>query len=1031
MQNRTLSCRPPHRLLAGLALAFSLLGVRADPPNVLILYYDDLGYSNVGAYAPDQPSYTPNLDALAASGMRFTAGHSADAVCTPSRYAMLTGRYCWRTRLKQRVIGGYSRPLIAEDRLTIGKMFQELGYETAMVGKWHIGMQFYDPAGNPVDKGNDADVLGGDPRTTDDDEIDFSKPLSHTPTTYGFDYFFGSSASLDMPPYTWLENETVLFKGGLVVDGEVDFSQARPATNADFEEGEPIGAVNNVRDGVYDPNFVVSDYLQVQAAKVVELLRARAQDDKPFFIYVPFPSPHLPWSVSEQFRGSTPFAYGDYLAQSDHYAGVILDALADPDGNPETDDSLADETIVFMSSDNGVEKGAMRQGLNFGHDGNGPFRGLKLDNWEGGTRVPFVIRWPGKTAPGSVTDHFCWQGDFFATLAEHLHYDLTPDQAPDAESFLPVLSGQPMPEKRRPATIQHAYNGQLAIVDKDGIWKLLDGTGGNGGTSWDSANNELTAAESAGEIFGTPRQLFNLAEDIGEDNNLLPSEDPAILAKEAELYQLLNEIRGNTSYGTDGDSKVPPIDSDGDGLPNYFENETPGLDRDEPADGAEDFDADGLDNAREFESGANLFEPDSDGDRLQDALEVLTYFSNPADPHSDGDGLSDGDEVLIWLTDPTREDSDGDGVDDQEELAGFSNPTDARSTVPRGEPVTIALAPTVIQLVGSQGTVDDPAVQGAWEGSGELYVRERETGGSNQQARTALFLKFDLSPIPGLISEARLRLFQIHRLNDLHSGNLTLAGVTEAWAATPGQYPTLLMTPVAAPFVFGNNSDFGTSPTAAGFYSGTPGTPGDESGFDPEGKLTSLAKGWHEDPAHNHGLRLAFEAPAFVGAGFAPNDLPQTPEDESLRLLVTYTPTLSLDSDGDSLNDDFERTAFGDLTQTGEDDFDGDGMSNLIEWALGGDPSRAGHFPLLEVVSTGGQSGHLHFQRPVDSALGYEVKLSSDLVQWDPFTRYYQSPRSSPGGASDSSLLAAELVPHRPLPPALFFRLSLASPYSR
>ncbi|MEP4077162.1 sulfatase-like hydrolase/transferase [Haloferula sp.] len=999
-----------------------------DPakPNVLILYYDDLGYSNVGAYDTTQTSYTPKLDALTNSGLRFDAGYSGDAVCTPSRYGILTGRYCWRTSLKTRVTGGYSSPLIASDRFTMPKMFQELGYTTSMIGKWHIGMQFYSPSGNPVDLGNDADVLGTNTSSTADDEIDFSRSLTHTPNTYGFDYFFGTSASLDMPPYTWIENQTVLFKGGLVSGGSVDFDQATPANNSNFLEGEPIGAVNNVRDGVYDPNFNVSDYLQVQAQKVEDVLLDHSRDGEPFFIYVPIPSPHLPWAVQSEFSGSTPFAYGDYLAQSDYYAGQILDALEDPDGDPLTDDGLDSNTIVFFSSDNGVSKNAMQPGLNVGHDGNGPFRGQKLDNWEGGTRVPFVIRWPGVTTPGATTNHSCWQGDFMATMAEFLNYDFTPDEAVDAESFLPVLKGDPMPAERRAATTQHAYDGQLAILDKDGVWKLLDGTGGNGSNSFDANNVNIPAAQAQGVIFGTPRQLFNLSTDIGETTNLLPSTDPAILAKEQELYDLLNEIRGNTTYGTDGDSNVPPVDSDGDGLPNYFENETSGLDRDDPSDGALDFDIDGLSNTQEFQNGADLYDPDTDDDRVGDALEVLTYGSLPDSDQSDGDGLADGDEVYIWNTDPILSDTDGDGHNDNVELANFSNPRDASSTLTVGAPVTVALDPSVIQLAGSTGTVNDPMAVGSWTESGSIYVRERSTSGSSQQLRTQLFLKFDLASIQGSITEARLRIFQTHRLNDLHSAPLGLGRVTGDWGTTAGSFPVFDSTPVTDAFTFGNNNDFGDMTVdASGFYGGTPGTIGDESGFDPDNRITDMVTAWHDGVHPNHGIRIAFDTPALVGAAFADADDGGTPEDESLQLLVTYVPVEDKDDDDDQLNDDYEQTVFMGLSQSGSDDFDGDGKSNLEEWALGGNAASSGHFPVFGVVPSGSGDRDFSFHRILDAGLGFEVEVSEDLSSWSPFTEFYRYQSPSPVSDLGADYDKVTLEPIVPLPEKLFYQIKV------
>lgn len=1008
-----------------------------DPtkPNVLILYYDDLGYSNVGAYDTTQTSYTPKLDALTNSGLRFDAGYSGDAVCTPSRYGLLTGRYCWRTSLKTRVTGGYSSPLIATDRLTMPKMFQELGYTTSMIGKWHIGMQFYGPGGSTVDLGNDADVLGADTSSTNDDEIDFSLPLTHTPNTYGFDYFFGTSASLDMPPYAWIENQTVLFKGGIATSpvvitggavtdsGTVDFSQATPANNSNFQEGEPIGAVNNVRDGAYDPNFNVSDYLQVQAQKVADRLLQHSRDGEPFFIYVPIPSPHLPWAVQSAFSGSTPFAYGDYLAQSDHYAGQILDALEDPDGDPATADGLDGNTIVFFSSDNGVSRSAMGQGLGSSHDGNGPFRGQKLDNWEGGTRVPFVIRWPGVTTPGATTGHSCWQGDFMATMAEFLNYDFKPDEAGDAESFLPVLSGQPMPAARRPATTQHAYNGQLAILDKDGVWKLLDGTGGNGSNSYDANNVNIPKEQAEGEIFGTPRQLYNLSTDIGETTNLLPSTDPVILAKEQELYDLLNEIRGNTTYGTDGDSNVPPIDSDGDGLPNYFENETGGLDRDNPSDGALDFDIDGLTNTLEFQNGSDLFDPDTDDDKVGDALEVLTYGSLPDSDQSDGDGLSDGDEVYVWNTNPILDDTDGDGVDDNEELAGFSNPRDASSTLTIGAPVTVALDPSVRQLAGADGTVDDPAATGSWTGSGTIFVRERTDSADSR--RTQLFLKFDLGTIPGLITEARLKVFQTNRLNDQHSAALSLGRVTADWGISQGSYPLVDSTPVTGITVFGSNSDFGTEITASGFYSGNSGVVGDETGFDPGGQVTTMARGWQNALFPNYGMRIAFDSPALVGAAFADADDPGTAEDESLQLLVTYVPVEDKDDDNDQLNDAYEQMAFLGLSQSGTDDFDGDGKSNLEEWALGGNAASSGDFPAFGVVPSGSGNLDFSFHRIIDAGLGFEVELSEDLTTWRPFTEFYRNQSPPPASDLGADYDKVTLEPIGPLPANLFYRINI------
>ena len=509
-------------LAAGLGVVLGVCGASAgnlDPakPNVIMIYLDDLGYGDMGAYNPSETSLTPNMDTLASEGMRFTAGHSGSAVCSPSRYGILTGRYSWRSRLKSGVLNGYSRPLIENGELTIAEMFQSQGYTTAAYGKWHLGMQWYDKSGDATD---------GSGHGTTTNQVDLAHALTGGPTAIGFDTYYGISASLDMTPYAWIEDDRVLFDGA-------------PATNdVGFIMDNPGG-----RNGITDPNFTTRGVLPGIVEKTTNFLAARAVDSEPFFIYVPFSSPHTPHHVNAQFVGYTNFNYGDFVIETDHWVGEILDALDDPDGNPGTDDSMASNTVVFLTSDNGPETGAYTQSRSNGHDANGPWRGVKRDNWEGGTRVPFVVRWPGKVTPGSATAHPCWQGDFFATMADALSYDLGEDDAPDAESFLPILLGNSMPTNGRPGFVEHSSNGQFAIVDKNGEWKLLEGTGGGGNsTSYDADDVNISSAK--GTIGGTPYQLFNLLLDPGERTNVV-SENAA---KESELLDLLVAIRtGNTN----------------------------------------------------------------------------------------------------------------------------------------------------------------------------------------------------------------------------------------------------------------------------------------------------------------------------------------------------------------------------------------------------------------------------------------------------------------------------------------------------
>ncbi len=742
------------------------------------------------------------------------------------------------------------------------------------------------------------------------------------------------------------------------------------------------------------------------------------------------PAPHRPWSVKPggDFDGSTAFLYGDYLVQTDHYTGLILDALADPDGNPATDDSLVDSTVVFISSDNGPEGAAYTTSRSSNHDANGPFKGIKRDNWEGGTRVPFLVRWPGLIAPGSTTDHACWQGDFFATMAAYLGYDFAEDEAPDAESFLPILFGNAMPPARRKGFIQHAMYGQLAIVDKNGEWKLLDGSGGSGfDTSVDANDNDIIGVQ--GTPFTGERQLFNLLTDPGETTNLLDTNSTptqVALDKEAELYAILNEIRGDTAFGTDGDSNVPEPDNDLDGMGNAFENTYAGLDRNDPSDSGYDFEPDGLTNLEEFQNGSDPWDADSDDDRLGDAAEVNTYGTQAGNAHSDSDTLEDGDEVLIWHTDPLVADTDGDGMDDDDELAAFSNPRNASSLPVIPDDVVVQLDPVYYQLAGVNGTVNDPAAEGAWTGSGTFYARERKDSGSSPQLRTRLFVAFDLSGITTkTLKEAHLRVHQTNRLNTDYSSDVAVARVTEPWGTTTGSYPLFDGTGVADSFVFGNNADFGTVIDARGFYSGTVSIPGNDSGFD----VTEMVQGWMNGSTSNYGFRMALNNRTYAAAAFSEFDDPSTVgTNEALQLIITATPPISsLDSDGDGLLDEYELAVFGNLDTAGTDDEDGDGISALVEQALGSDPTTNASSPVVELITTNAAEVALIYHRYNQAGLGFEVLVSEDMTEWFDFTRYYQivdpAPASDLGAEYDKVLLK----PVTTLPEQLFYKIKIHS----
>ena len=1025
----------PFILSASFICSLTQLSARnLDPakPNVIFFYYDDMGFSDMGVYRtnPTNASLTPNLDAFAADALRFTAGHSADAVCTPSRYAHLTGRYTWRSSLKSEVTQGYTRSILEDGRFTFPTMFKSLGYHTSMVGKWHIGMQFFDPNGDPViGLGNSANVLDDDPNTITGDRIDFSRQVDDSPFHRGFDYFFGTSASLDMPPYLWIENDQPLVKGGVVVGGggsvkgggTVDFSQAVPATNAALDEGGPVRvgpSSQTLRNGVFDPDFVVNDYMQVQAAKVAEILADRAADSEPFYIYIPIPAPHSPWAIQPAFVGDAGFSYGDYLRQTDYYTGQILDALEDPDGNPNTDDSLAGNTVVFVSSDNGPERFAMSAALNNGYDGNGIYRGMKRDSWEGGTRVPFLVRWPGVVTPG-VTDFSCWQGDFFASMAEFLRYDFEPGEAPDVESFLPILMGEPMPTERRAGYIQHSISGQFAIVDSNGEFKLHDGTGSGGYDDTYDTNNVLLPNQR-GTIRGTPRQLYNLLTDPAEENNLLINPTQEALDKEAELLAVLNDIRGNTTLGTDGDSNVPPFDSDGDGIPNFYENLYPGaLDRDNPNDVGLDAEPDGLTNLEEFNLGTNPIDPDTDGDSLNDIDEV-NLGTNPLLADTDGDSLSDGEEVYRWGTNPLLTDTDGDGISDSFELELFTNPINPNNFPEGGEVVSIALDPSEVVLAGFNGNANDTGYNVAADFDiSNFLIRERAS--NSIQLRTQMFFRFDLSSIEGLLVNARLRVHQFNRLNTVNSEDIELAIVNQDWSNTSGNFPIFNSTPVTDETIIGNNSDFGTAITASGFFSGTPGTPGTDAGFDVTPAVTSWLSG------ENNGFRLAFPTPFNGATAFSEFDDPATTDqNEAFQLLVDYriVSFTDTDSDNDLLLDDFERENFDGLTETGDGDADKDGLSNFVEQAIGTNVNVAGENNAFGFnFSDSGDTFFYH--RYLNAGIGVELHFSEDLETWHPQNTYFTTSPNSPISDIGADYQKVELTPINELPRKLFVKFSI------
>ncbi len=435
-------------------------------PNIIYILADDLGYGDVSAFNPDAAWTTSHIDRIAAEGMMFTDAHTNSAVCTPTRYGVLTGRYAWRTRLKEGVLWSWDEPLIQSGEMTVGKLLQQNGYTTACIGKWHLG-------------------LGWQYHVEDADSVDFSKPVSGGPNTLGFDYFFGIAASLDIPPYVYIENNLPTAVPTRYTENQSDMGWwRRGLTGSDFEHGQ---------------------VLPVLTKKAVSFIEnhVNSAEDHPFFLYLPLPAPHTPILPTDDFQGkSNTNPYGDFVLQVDWTVGEILKSL----------DSLGikEETLVIFTSDNGCSPEADYEDLErFGHDPSYTFRGAKADIYEGGHHVPFAVRWPGRIAPESTSKQVICLTDLLATVAAITGETLEPEAGVDSYNLLPAMF-QETETQIREATIHHSVNGSFAI--RKGKWKLIMCPGSGGWSDPRPGSSE--------EADLPPYQLYDLETDIGETRNL-------------------------------------------------------------------------------------------------------------------------------------------------------------------------------------------------------------------------------------------------------------------------------------------------------------------------------------------------------------------------------------------------------------------------------------------------------------------------------------------------------------------------------
>lgn len=483
----------PTLFLLGLSLQ------AADRPNIVVILCDDLGYGDVQCNNPEGRIATPNFDRVAREGMRFTDAHTTSSVCTPTRYGLITGRYNWRSRLQFGVLGGLSPRLIEPGRMTMASMLKAQGYHTAIVGKWHLGMDWAKRPGQDV-----SELTIETPAQVN--SVDFTQPIQNGPTSVGFDTYFGISASLDMVPYTFIENDRVA---------------ADPSAQASF----PMFAgddTKQTRKGPAAPGFTAEAVLPTFASKASAYVKSQAAEAKaghPFFLYLPLNTPHTPIAPTPEWVGKSGLnAYADFVMETDWAVGQVLAAL------DET--GLAQDTLVVVTSDNGCSPSAKIEDLHAkGHDVNGPLRGHKADIWDGGHRVPFLVRWPAKVKPGSVSGQLVSLVDLFATSADIVGFKAPDSAGEDSVSLLPLLQGKDAPV--REALVHHSISGAFAL--RQGPWKLelCPGSGG-----W-SAPRDPEAMKQ-----GLPdTQLYRIGEgDLAEQKNVA-AEHPEVVAQMTKLLE--------------------------------------------------------------------------------------------------------------------------------------------------------------------------------------------------------------------------------------------------------------------------------------------------------------------------------------------------------------------------------------------------------------------------------------------------------------------------------------------------------------
>jgi arylsulfatase A len=475
----------------------------AGQPNIVVILADDIGYGDIHCYDPKYAKVaTPHVDRLAAEGMLFTDAHASASICTPSRYSLLTGRFSWRTPLQDQVLWFYGSPLISADRLTLPGMLRQQGYQTACIGKWHLGMDWPLRQANGevarVPSGKFLRQRGGDPV--------FGEPINDGPTTRGFDTYFGVDTP-NFPPYAFIENDRLI---------------ADPVDHNPGEDKNTSGY-----PGPMASCWRFDQTLPTLVGKAEEYLAQRAKDQKRFFLYLPLNSVHEPIAPSAPFVGKSGISpVADFIMETDAAVGRIVAALEKG--------GLAENTLLVFTADNGHSGWTdVKPFEKAGHRVSGPYRGGKGNISEGGHRVPMVIRWPGVVKPGARCEQLVCLGDLMATSADVLGVKLPDNAAEDSVSFLPLLRGGAA-AVRQDLVLQCMTGRFLAI--RSGDWKLITCAG----------NGYVNEHESALKRGLPPIQLYNVADDPAEARNLQARHPEIVQRLRAQLEKYISEGRSTT-----------------------------------------------------------------------------------------------------------------------------------------------------------------------------------------------------------------------------------------------------------------------------------------------------------------------------------------------------------------------------------------------------------------------------------------------------------------------------------------------------